>query len=138
MSKAKAVTKLSFEDALAELEGIVSELEAGDAPLDESIARFERGVALSRRCEDRLGEAEKKLAVLLKQGTRVVEVDMETGETLSTQEDPGDPIQPTESASPAETTPPEASLKSKSKSKSKTAAAQPSLIGGLDDDDIPF
>ena len=85
MTKPKPVAKLSFEDALAELEDIVSELEQGEAPLDESIARFERGVALSRRCEDRLGEAEKKLAVLLKQGNRIVEVDMETGETLSEQ-----------------------------------------------------
>ena len=69
---------MNAKDALAELEDIVTELEQGDSALDESIARFERGVALSRRCEDRLGEAEKKLAVLLKQGTQIVEVDMES------------------------------------------------------------
>ena len=128
MTKPKPVAKLSFEDALAELEDIVSELEQGEAPLDESIARFERGVALSRRCEDRLGEAEKKLAVLLKQGNRIVEVDMETGETLSEQEDPGEEIVPVVSPAPnAEKT-----------TSSTTGGAQQSLIGGLGDDDIPF
>jgi len=127
MSKPKAVEKLPFEDALAELEEIVAELEQGDAPLDDAIARFERGVALSRRCEDRLGEAEKKLAVLLKQGTRIAEVDMESGETLSEQEDPGEDIAPVQAPAPA-TAP----------SKEPAGAAQQSLIGGLGDDDIPF
>ena len=131
MTKPTPVEKLSFEDALAELEDIVTDLEQGDSALDESIARFERGVALSRRCEDRLGEAEKKLAVLLKQGTQIVEVDMESGETLSSQEDPGEEVLPQASAPPA---PPSTPTKAKAKSKS----AQPSLIGGLDDDDIPF
>ena len=126
MSKPKSVDKLPFEDALAELEDIVATLEQGDAPLDESIARFERGVALSRRCEDRLGEAEKKLAVLLKQGSRIVEVDMESGETLSEQEDPGEDIAPA------------APKPSQSKGKPSKGEAQQSLIGGLGDDDIPF
>jgi len=126
MSKPKAVEKLPFEDALAELEEIVAELEQGDAPLDDAIARFERGVALSRRCEDRLGEAEKKLAVLLKQGTRIALVDMESGETLSEQEDEGEDIAPAPAAPSTTTT------------KAKAGAAQQSLIGGLGDDDIPF
>jgi exodeoxyribonuclease VII small subunit len=134
MSKPKSVEKLPFEDALAELEEIVAELEQGDAPLDEAIARFERGVALSRRCEDRLGEAEKKLAVLLKQGTRITEVDMESGETLSEQEDPGEDIAPTAKA-PKVTAAPKAP---KAPTKSAAAEAQQSLIGGLGDDDIPF
>lgn len=131
MSKPKSVEKLPFEDALAELEEIVAELEQGDAPLDEAIARFERGVALSRRCEDRLGEAEKKLAVLLKQGTRIVEVDMESGETLSEQEDPGEDIAPAAPAAPAPKAP-------KAPAKPASGEAQQSLIGGLGDDDIPF
>ena len=133
MSKPKPLEKISFEDALAELEDIVAELEQGDAPLDESIARFERGVALSRRCEDRLGEAEKKLAVLIKQGTRILEVDMESGETISEQEDPGQDIAPAEPAPdspPVKATGPAA--------KGSKAGAQQSLIGGLGDDDIPF
>lgn len=126
MSKPKAVEKLSFEDALSELEEIVAELEQGEAPLDESIARFERGVSLSRRCEDRLNEAEKKLAVLIKKGSRIVEVDMESGEALSETEDPGDDILPA-GDEPAETT-----------EKAAGKGAQQSLIEGLGDDDIPF
>ena len=151
MSKPKAVEKLSFEVALSELEDIVSELEQGEAPLDESIARFERGVALSRRCEDRLNEAEKKLALLIKQGTRVVEVDMESGETLSETEDPGDDVVPTlEAEAPTPEGGPEApdaeaatleggpEAPEADPKGSASDGAQQSLIGGLDDDDIPF
>ena len=130
------VDDLSFEEALDELEAIVAELEQGDSALDESIARFERGVALTRRCEDRLGEAEKKLAVLLQQGSRVVEVDMESGETLSEQEDLGDEVVPEADGSEASES--RTPTPKKAKSKSKRGVAQPSLIGGLDDDDIPF
>jgi len=85
-----APSSLAFEDALAELEGIVTELERGDIPLEETVARFERGVALSRRCEDRLNEAEARLAVLLRQGDEVVEEDAETGEELSRKDAPAD------------------------------------------------
>jgi len=86
--------ELSFEDALAELEGIVGELERGETSLEESLDRFERGMAVARRCEDRLGEAEKKVGVLLREGNRVIEVDMATGEPLAEHDDPGDEILP--------------------------------------------
>ena len=85
---------LSFEEALSELEGIVGELERGETSLEASIDRFERGMALARRCEDRLGEAEKKVGVLLKEGSRIVEIDMTTGERLAEHEDAGDEILP--------------------------------------------
>ena len=85
-----AVAKLTFEDALAELEQIVSELERGETPLEQTIARFERGVALARRCEDRLNEADRTVAMLLAERTRVVEVDLETGERLRSRPDPGE------------------------------------------------
>ena len=74
---------LEFEQALQELESIVSELERGEVSLEDSIARFERGVALARRCEDRLNESEARVAVLLQEGTGTVEVDLATGEPLS-------------------------------------------------------
>ena len=48
---------LSFEDALRELEGIVSRLERGDAPLEESIDIYERGAKLKKYCEDKLKAA---------------------------------------------------------------------------------
>lgn len=76
------VGEMTFEDALSQLESIVSELERGETPLEQTIARFERGIALSRRCEDRLNEADRKVAVLLREGNQVVEVDMQSGERL--------------------------------------------------------
>ncbi len=55
-----------FESALARLEEIVSELEKGDIPLDQSLKLFEEGVKLARVCQTRLQEAERKVEVLLK------------------------------------------------------------------------
>jgi len=45
------VKKMSFEDAIKELETVVGQLERGDVALDESIALYERGAALKARCE---------------------------------------------------------------------------------------
>jgi exodeoxyribonuclease VII small subunit len=59
-----AVDTLSFEDALAELEATVRQLEAGDLALDESLALFERGQALSARCQNLLQAAELKVQQL--------------------------------------------------------------------------
>lgn len=55
------VDQLSFEQALAELESIVKELETGKAPLEESITRYERGTALKSHCEKKLREAQAKI-----------------------------------------------------------------------------
>ena len=55
------ITAMSFEAALAELETIVTRLEKGDAPLEESIALYERGEALRAHCEARLQQAEAKV-----------------------------------------------------------------------------
>ena len=55
-----------FEDALAELEGIVQRLEKGELPLEESLAAFERGIALVRSLGQRLAEVEQRVEVLLK------------------------------------------------------------------------
>jgi exodeoxyribonuclease VII small subunit len=78
-----APSDLTFEAAMTELEDIVLQLERGETALEQSIAAFERGVALSRRCEDRLNEAEAKVAMLLADGDTVREVDLATGEVLS-------------------------------------------------------
>lgn len=56
----------SFESSLEELERIVQQLEAGDLPLDRSLELFEQGVRLSRECQKRLDEAERKIEILLK------------------------------------------------------------------------
>jgi len=58
--------KEKFEDALNKLERIVSKLEEGDIPLEESLKLFEEGIRLSRFCNQKLDEAEKKVEILLK------------------------------------------------------------------------
>jgi exodeoxyribonuclease VII small subunit len=55
---------LNFEQALAALEQLVEELESGDQPLEQSLASFERGVALTRRCQAALRAAEQKVEIL--------------------------------------------------------------------------
>ena len=55
-----------FEAAMARLEEIVSELEKGDVPLEQSLKLFEEGIKLSRICNKRLEEAERKVEILLK------------------------------------------------------------------------
>ena len=55
------IAALSFEDALAELERIVRQLEDGRARLDEAITSYERGTALKRHCESKLREAQAKI-----------------------------------------------------------------------------
>lgn len=56
----------SFEKALAELEGIVTKLEKGGLPLNESLSLFENGVKLARFLREELEKAEKKTEILLK------------------------------------------------------------------------
>lgn len=60
-TKTRPVDKMSFEEALAELEGIVRQLEAGDVDLEKSISIYERGAALKAHCESRLKSAELKV-----------------------------------------------------------------------------
>jgi exodeoxyribonuclease VII small subunit len=58
--------KKTFENALSQLESIVSQLEDGDLPLEESLKLFEEGIKLSRFCNQKLNEAQKKVEVLLR------------------------------------------------------------------------
>ena len=58
----------NFEAQLASLERIVRELERGDLPLERSLELFEQGVRLSRECQERLNEAERRVEVLLRDG----------------------------------------------------------------------
>jgi exodeoxyribonuclease VII small subunit len=57
-------TPPSFESALQELEAIVQAMESGNAPLEESLAAYERGVVLLRQCQETLAAAEHKLQIL--------------------------------------------------------------------------
>lgn len=58
---AKAITDLSFEEALGELETIVRNLEQGGTPLEKSIDSYERGIALKKHCESKLRDAQAKI-----------------------------------------------------------------------------
>ena len=60
-----AIDGLSFDDALADLQRTVSELEAGGQPLEEAIALYERGVALQQRCDRLLRDAELRVQQLV-------------------------------------------------------------------------
>lgn len=56
----------TFETSLGELEKIVRKLEDGDLSLEESLKLFEDGVRLSRECQERLNQAERRIEILLK------------------------------------------------------------------------
>lgn len=58
----KPVEEMSFEEAMAELEAVVGQLERGDVALEASIKLYERGALLKARCEVKLKEAEEKVA----------------------------------------------------------------------------
>ena len=62
------VEEMSFEDAMRELEKVVSDLERGDVPLEQSIALYERGAQLKQRCQTKLKEAEEKVALITQDG----------------------------------------------------------------------
>lgn len=63
MTEAKPETD-SFEDSLAELEALVDRMESGDLTLDESLRAFERGIALTRTCQQALQAAEQRVEIL--------------------------------------------------------------------------
>src|SRR5215210_2258019 len=67
MKKTETGSK-NFEAGLAALEKIVRELERGDLPLEESLKLFEEGVRLSRQCQERVNQAERRIEVLLRDG----------------------------------------------------------------------
>jgi len=58
------ISEMSFEDAMKALEQVVSKLERGDVPLEDSIKLYEQGAALKKRCETKLKEAEEKVAAI--------------------------------------------------------------------------
>ena len=60
----KPVEEMSFEEAMAELEQVVGQLERGDVALEDSIRLYERGARLKARCEQKLKEAEEKVAAI--------------------------------------------------------------------------
>lgn len=64
MTEAKKIKDLSFEEALSELEQIVSSLETGQMPLEEAIEGYSRGSELKLHCEKKLQQAKLKVEKL--------------------------------------------------------------------------
>jgi exodeoxyribonuclease VII small subunit len=117
--KPESTTDRGFEESLARLEEIVSELEAGEVPLERAIALFEEGVKLGKTCSATLDDAERKITILLQQAD---------GATTEAAFDPDAAAAPSAPAAP-----PRAAAESRRK-----AAKQPSLLDDDDDDSIPF
>ncbi|OUS19735.1 exodeoxyribonuclease VII small subunit [Litorivita pollutaquae] len=65
---APSVSEMTFEQAMAELEQVVGQLERGDVALEDSIKLYERGAELKKRCEAKLKEAEEKVAAITLDG----------------------------------------------------------------------
>lgn len=59
----------SFEQQLNELETLVNQLEQGDVPLEQALAAFEKGMALSKQCSTLLNQAEQRISELMNQAT---------------------------------------------------------------------
>ena len=64
MVKKAVQEEIPFEEALSELESLVETMEKGELSLEESLASFERGVALTRLCQQALKAAEQKIEIL--------------------------------------------------------------------------
>ncbi len=69
----KKQENLNFEETMQQLEVIATQLEKGDLDLDTSIAKFEEGMKLSKKCNDFLENAEKRITILLKDGNDIKE-----------------------------------------------------------------
>lgn len=63
----------NFEETIKELESITNELEKGDLSLDESVAKFEQGMKLSKTCSQMLDNAEKRISILIKKDEDIQE-----------------------------------------------------------------
>ena len=65
--------KQSFEEALKQLEGVVSNLEKGELSLEEALKVFQKGIVLTEYCNNKLDEAEKKITILLEKKDGTIE-----------------------------------------------------------------
>ncbi len=82
--KDKKLEDMTYEEAVKRLEEIVSRLEDGEIPLEESLNAFQEGIALSRYCREKLAEIEYRVEYLLKNG------EQEAGGSVPEQEEKPD------------------------------------------------
>ena len=59
--------EVNFEEAMKKLEALAQELEKGDLDLDQSVQKFEEGMALAKKCNDILEKAEKRITILIQE-----------------------------------------------------------------------
>jgi exodeoxyribonuclease VII small subunit len=118
----------SFESSLASLERIVAHLESGDLPLERALELFEEGVALARRCQAQLGDAERKVEMLLR----------ERGEIKVTPFEPS-PIAPSKDApAPRSETVQTLSAANVASINSQIQSGETPRDESRDDDSVPF
>lgn len=75
MARKKA--PVDFEASLAELQTLVESLENGELSLEDSLAAFEKGIGLTRECQDALSQAEQKVQQLLERDGELVEAPLD-------------------------------------------------------------
>ena len=69
----KKEKELNFEETIKKLEEIANELENGNLDLEVSVSKFEEGMELSKKCNELLQNAEKRISILLKDGENIKE-----------------------------------------------------------------
>ncbi len=65
--------EINFEETIKKLETIANELEKGDLDLDTSVSKFEEGMELSKKCNEILENAEKRISILINNGENIEE-----------------------------------------------------------------
>ena len=76
MSKPAQIDNLSFEEAIAELEQLVSTMEQGDLPLEAALGAFEKGIQLANLSQQKLKQAEQKINMLVEKNGSQALVDI--------------------------------------------------------------
>ncbi|MEC7875850.1 MAG: exodeoxyribonuclease VII small subunit [Pseudomonadota bacterium] len=66
----KKTSKINFEKTFAELEELLNKMEEGELSLEESLKCFERGMILTKNCQEALSEAEQKVKILLEKNNK--------------------------------------------------------------------
>lgn len=85
---AKSAAKMTFEQRLQRLQNVVERLESADLPLDESVALYKEGLALSRACREQLAEARNEVRILGEDGRPApFEIGDEAGEDKGEHDD---------------------------------------------------
>lgn len=74
----KKESVFNFEDSLANLESLVTAMEDGDLSLEESLQAFEKGIRLTRECQNALQKAEQKVQILIKENGDPEQIDMDS------------------------------------------------------------